>query len=542
MKDTASNAPQRALHMHRIDRFRSWDAANGTGNPDRYALLRYGAKVGSCDVIRDLEKSFQAILDKDDPFLGELIAARLDHSRRKDGIPMVVEITAAPYWASFRRGADLDRLSYAQVKYIDRFLRWITERGISRPSRETFLSYVEDARSPAPLLELQRAFGQLKGVAADSIIVELPQAITEKRRAAQPQKPKGQRAQPRRVSIYPVELPDEMRAALAAMRRGERRAGKKSPAPDTVNGIEAALCELGHACRVNGYDVMITPDTVRVYLLELEARTSRVATLEIRGTQLLKFVRYSGLGIACEPSLKEYASRQKATASRQVPNKEVPARNIGGPNAVLGRAVDLLAKAQHERTVTWRMTRLNHALALAFAMLLPLRVQDTVLNFGTNIVWSGAEYWIDTRTHKTKAPVYGPLPDFLTPFIDSVLLQGRDLSRVAALRSDAEMARRPLFLKGDGTPPRRLFVSDVWRTHFNTGSHISRTLVHDALGKKGTSGVAEALALCAQRHPQTALHYQTRALADARRIQALESFISEFNDDELSEYIPDLDA
>lgn len=542
MKDTSSNTPQHDLHVRRIDRFRTWHAANGTGTPDRYALLRYGAKVGSCNVIRDLEQSFLAILSEDDPFLGELIAARLDHSRRKDGIPMVVEITAAPWWAPFRQGADLDRLSYAHVKHIDRFLRWVTEKGISRPNREAFLSYVADARSPAPLLDLQRAFDRLKGITAEAIIVELPQAITEKFRKARPVKPKKSRARPRELSVPPEDLPDEMRAALAAMRRQERREGRKPPAPDIVNGIETAICQLGHVCRINGYETAITPETVRAYLLDVEARTYRAATLEIRGTQLLKFVRYSGLGMVCEPSLKEYANRQNKTASRQVPQKESKAREIAGPNAVLGRAVDLLAKARDERTVTWRMTRLNHGLALAFTMLLPLRVQDTVLNFGTNIVWSGEEYWIDTRTQKTKAPVYGALPDFLTPFIDAVLLQGRESSLIETLRTGAERARRPLFLKGDGKPPMRTFVSRVWSVHFNAGNHIARTLVHDNLGKKGVEGVAEALALCAQRDPRTALFYQTRALADARRIQALETLVAEFSENDMEEYFPDLDA
>ena len=542
MKDTASNDPQRDLHIRRIDRFSAWHAANGTGSPDRHALLKYGAEIGTNAVLRNLEKSFQTILSEDDPFLDELIAARLDHTRRKDGIPMVVEITAPPWWAPFRQGADLDSLSYGEVKHIDRFLRWITEMRITRPNRETFLSYVADARSPAPLLDLRRAFDRLKGVTAEAIIVELPQAITEKFRAARPEKPKGQRGHPRQLSIPPEELPDEIRAALAAMRRRERREGRKPPARDIVDGIEGALCQFGHVCRVNGYETEIIPETVRAYLLDVEARTSRAATLVIRGTQLLKFVRYSGLGKACEPSLKEYANRHSKTASRQVPNKEIKARDIAGPNAVLGRAVDLLAKARDERTVTWRMTRLNHGLALAFTMLLPLRVQDTVLNFGTNIAWSGEEYWIDTRTQKTKAPVYGALPHFLTPFIDAVLLQGREPPLIEKLRTEAERARRPLFLKGNGKPPMRSFVSHVWSVHFNTGNHIARTLVHDTLGKKGVEGVAEALALCAQRDPRTALYYQTRALADARRIQALATLVAEFSEHDMEEYFPDLDA
>ena len=542
MTDTMSIKLQHDVHRRRIDRFRAWHADHGTGTPDRYNLLKYAAEVGSYSVIRNLEKSFQAILKKGDPFLGELTVARLDHSRRKDGIPMVVEITAAPWWAPFRQGAGLDRLSYAQVKHIDRFLRWITDKGITRPNRETFLSYVIEARSSTPLRDLQRAFAQLKGVTAEAIIVELPQAITEKYRAARQEKPNERRPQPRHLSISPDELPAELRAALTAMRRGTRRGGRKPPAPDIVTGIEGALCQLGHICRVNDYDVKITPETVRAYLLDVEARSPRAATREIRGTQLLRFIRYSGFGIACEASLKEYAKRQNKISSRQIRKKEIKAHDIGGPNAVLSRAVDLLAKAQDERSVTWRMTRLNHALALAFTMLMPLRVQDTLLQFGTNITWSGKEYWIDTRTQKTQAPVYGPLPDFLTPFINGVLLQGREPSLVDTLRTEAEGAHRPLFLKGDGKPPRPYFVSYVWRTHFNTGNHIARTLVHDALGQKGVAGVAEALALCAQRDPRTALHYQTRALADARRIQALQTLVAEFSEDDITAYFPDLDA
>lgn len=542
MKDTVSSKPKRDPHKGRIDRFRAWHVINGADTPDRHALLRYAEGIGTHLVIRNLEKSFQTILHESDPFLGELIAARLDHARRKDGIPMVVEITATEWWAPFRQGVDLDRLSYGQVKHIDRFLRWITEKGITRPNRETFLSYVADARSPEPLRDLQRAFGQLTGVTAEAIIIELPQAITEKFRLTRPEKPKGQRAHPRKLSIAPDDLPGEMRAALAAMRRGEWREGRKPPARDIVNGIEEALCQFGHVCQVNGYQTEIKPETVCAFLLEIEGRTARAATLEIRGMQLLAFVRYSGLGTICEPSLRKYVKRQNHTTSRQIPRKENKARIIGGPKAVLSLAVDLLAMARDERTVTRRMTRLNHALALAFTMLVPLRVQDTVLNFGTNIVWSDEEYWIDTRTQKTQAPVYGPLPHFLAPFIDAILLQGRAPSLIDDLRTEAEETRRLLFLKGNGKPPMRNFVSHVWRAHFNTGTHIARTLVHDALGKKGINGVAEALALCAQRDPRTALYYQTRGLADARRVQALDTLAAEFSENEMEEFFPDLDA
>lgn len=541
MKGTASSEPQRDLHMRRIDRFHTWHATNGTGSPDRHDLLKYAAEISSGNVIRDLEKSFLMALKAGDPFLGELVAARLDHSRRTDGIPMVVEITAAPWWAPFRQGTDLDSLSYGQVKHLDRFLRWISDKGVTKPNQETFLSFAADAKSAAPLLGLQRAFEQLKGIAAEAIIIELPQAITEKYRSRRPQKHRERRPQKRQFSISPDELPAEIRTALTSMRRGERREGKRAPARDIINGIEAALCQLGHVCRINGLEVAITSETVRTYLLDVEARTSRSATQEIRGDQILRFIKYSKIGTESEAGLKQYTKRQKEAASKQIPVKDAKAQNIDGPNAVLFRAVELLAKARGERSLTWRMSRLNHALALALTMLLPLRVQDTLLRFGTNILWSGTEYWVDTRTQKTKAPVYGPLPDFLTPFIDGVLLQGREETSLDKLRSDAEKNRHPLFLKANRKPPSERFVSNVWRAHFGTGNHISRTLVHDTLGKKGVAGVAEALALCAQRDPRTALFYQTKALADARRVQALETLVAEFSEDDMEEYFPDLD-
>ncbi|WP_340110130.1 hypothetical protein [Pikeienuella sp. HZG-20] len=75
----------------------------------------------------------------------------------------------------------------------------------------------------------------------------------------------------------------------------------------------------------------------------------------------------------------------------------------------------------------------------------------------------------------------------------------------------------PLFQHVNGRMLSRGHPSTVWRTHFGTGAHISRSRVRTEPGQLGPEGVETALALEAQCDPRTTNHYHGEAVAAAQR-------------------------
>jgi hypothetical protein len=207
----------------------------------------------------------------------------------------------------------------------------------------------------------------------------------------------------------------------------------------------------------------------------------------------------------------------------------------------LNKAVDLRLAAAREKTVTWRLTRLYHATSLAMFMLLPLRLADTRLAWGTHVTSSECGYAIQVETSKTGQSISGPLPAFLTTFLDELLLNGLDRCFLDECREQAVVEERPLFPKGGEAEVFAGYVSHVWRTHFGTGVHIARTMVHTHFGQLGPEGVATALTLCAQRDPRTAAYYQGKAMADALLVLGSRSLIEDLTQEEVAQFFPDID-
>jgi hypothetical protein len=222
--------------------------------------------------------------------------------------------------------------------------------------------------------------------------------------------------------------------------------------------------------------------------------------------------------------------------------KHRKAAEIGPVRTVLEKAVEQLARSRTERTLTWRMTRLNQAASLALFVLLPVRLSDTCLVWGRDIIWDGTGYFVAFITNKTRAPVRRRLPAFLTPFLDALLLRGLDEAFLPAARERARKEQLPLLALRSERQVFDAYVSHAWRTHFGTGQHISRTLVHTQLGKLGPEGVEAALEACVQRDERTRKFYQGKAVADALLITARDLLIDDFTDEEFEQYFPDLDA
>ena len=138
-------------------------------------------------------------------------------------------------------------------------------------------------------------------------------------------------------------------------------------------------------------------------------------------------------------------------------------------------------------------------------------------------------YYLDLRTSKRDVELSGPLAPILTPFLDALILQGRDERLLPQLRKQAAAARAPVFPKSQGRERRADSLSDRWRANVGVGSGISRTRIHTMLGNLGEHGVRAALALCAQRSPRTAKWYQASALA-RRHMLGSQEMIAELPD------------
>ncbi len=121
------------------------------------------------------------------------------------------------------------------------------------------------------------------------------------------------------------------------------------------------------------------------------------------------------------------------------------------------------------------------------------------------------------ETAKEEEPLRGALNPVLTPFLDALGLRGMDAAWLDEMRRRSADGELALFRDVNDRMLARSYPSKVWRAHFGTGAHISRSRVHTELGQLGSEGVEAALALEAQRDPRTAARYHGKAVDDARR-------------------------
>jgi hypothetical protein len=535
-------------HLLAADHFLGWLRERNLGEFNRRLLLDYAAETGKASVLRRLGAAFGCLLPPKHALHRDLREAMLDHERRRTGAPMRIDILAAPWWQPLVGRVNTDAVPYERLKFVDRWLAHLHQNGISQPSERDYLAYFSDKKSPEPLKDLQEAFQLLGMPAVPSITLELPNAITTKRILAC-KKPRGKprRPQPRRISVYPHELPEAWQQALAAMRKGLSRPDTNCPAPSIVTGIDTALCQLAKCCRNGDRPIELSLPAIRDYVAFLTTTQSprgkarRPATYEMRVGALLLYARYTSEPADLIEALRIALERRQQDSDKVLALKHGKAAEIGAVKTVLEKAVEQLARSRTERTVTWRMTRLNDAASLALFVLLPVRLSDTCLVWGKHIVWDGTGYFVAFITNKTRAPVRRRLPDFLTPVLDALLLRGLDEAFLPAVRERAIREQRPLLALRSEHKVFDEYVSHAWRRHFGTGQHISRTLVHTQLGKLGPEGVEAALEACVQRDERTRKFYQGKAVADALLIAGRDLLIDDLTDEEFDEYFPDLD-
>ena len=274
----------------------------------------------------------------------------------------------------------------------------------------------------------------------------------------------------------------------------------------------------------------------------MKRRQFRASTRNINLSALNRFRRHV-LSDAVDQSIIRGLFRDIRRDERsEVSRLNQKLSRAGSIEATLKKAVKLLAKSRRQRSLTLRNSYLCAASALALFSLIPFRVSDSNLLWGENVWFEAGRYFIKVKTGKTGKMFRGPLCDFLTPFLDALLLKGRADAYLLQAREDAIVNALPVFMKANNDDMSDKRVKILWYRHTGCGMHVTRARIHTELGKIGAKGVETALILCAQKDLKTAQYYQGRAMHDAHLLMSYNALTDDISDCELAEYFPDLDV
>ncbi|SEK12040.1 hypothetical protein MAA5396_05062 [Marinovum algicola] len=531
--DPASDAFDKRSRRH-VSRFCDWLAQSPVKSVNRHLFLAYGAARGTRAVLSDLERALDNWLTDQDGVRQELRAAVLDHRRRVDGMEMVVDMVRAPWWAPFIAHCDLDRLSILEFKRLDAWLSWMHERGKADPSEEDFLEFCRGAGSEVPLVSLQAAIAKLRLPEIPALMLALPAAIAKKRAMTKgPKTPSPRTSWSRCHSIAAEDLPSDWRATLCVLRSHDEMSSTKTLSSQSIDSQERRLRELAKSCDTSDLPVSLTTATFINHIWAMRARGCSATTCEINAGFLVRFAGYHGVDQSELDEMKAIHRQLKREAKGNVPRKFQRLATVGSVENVLGKASELLEQARMQKSLKLRVSYLNGACALALFALVPLRVNDSNLQWGKNVTYDGEYYRLYVRTGKRGNVFRGPVAKFVTPFLDALLLRGCDRVYLDEFRNAAELEQRHLFAPADGGHLSDRCVANLWARHIGCKPHIARTLVHTELGRMGVEGVAQALALCAQRDPATAKFYQDMAMTDALLLKSNELLLQGFSDTEV---------
>lgn len=517
-----------------VGRFCNWLSSSASDSVDRHMFLAYGAARGTRAVLTDLEKALAECLPEQHDVRKELRAAVLDHRRRVDGMEMVVDMVRAPWWMPFMENCDLDCLSILEFKRLNAWLSWMHERGRRDPSTDDFLEFFKEAVSEAPLLSLQAAVSKLGLPEIPALTLALPAAIAKKRAMTKGRKtPRPRTYWPRSRSVAAEELPLDWRDTLALLRSRDELSGVKELSAESINSQEKRLRELAKSCASSGLPATLTVTSLANHIRAMKARGCSATACDISASFLVRFAGYHGVDQRDLSEMKALHRQLKRASKGDVPRKFQRLTVVGSIENVLGKAADLLHQAREQKSLKLRVSYLNGACALALFALVPLRVNDSNLQWGKNVTYDGECYRLYVRTGKAGNVFKGPLAEFVTPFLEALLLRGCDKVYLDDFRRSAELEQRHLFAPADGGHLSDKCVANLWARHIGCRPHIARTLVHTELGRMGADGVAQALALCAQRDPATAKFYQDKALTDALLLRSNEMLLKGFTEAEV---------
>lgn len=529
----------RGKHSLRIQRFQRWLKDRDVPHVDRFVFLDFAADVATRGVLADLQKSLLRVLPDREFLRTELHAAVVDHRRRVDGVRMRSEILQAEWWLSFLPQSRMDNLHIHEVSRLDEWLRYLHERRIRFPKSHDYVEFAGKWATEVPLTALKATFEKLEIPQIPCVAVELDLAISALRARRFGSGRKVRSSWPLEKSVSSSALPTEWQNILAGVEAG---GGEGTPlSPGFLPTVETALRTLCFCCQDLELPCEINRGTALALVNELKGRGTTNATIEINISALRRFAEVLGLDRGIMADLRNIEQDFFRKKQADIPKKFARLEELGSVDGVLGRAIDLLAASRKERSLELRVAKLNAAATLALFSLIPLRVKDTNLLWGVHVTHTGQRYWLDIRTSKCGTEFHGEVCDFVTPFLDALLLRGCDETYLGMKRQEALQSKQALFAHANGRHMSNRRVANLWQLHIECGPQIARSVVHTELGQMGRKGVEMALSLCAQRDSRTARFYQGKAMHDALLLEANGLLLSGFSNDIIEKYFPPIE-
>jgi hypothetical protein len=529
--------PEEAVRLKdtiRFDRFQAWLENSDCSFIDRFTMLEFGAQIGTRGCLSDLESTLLLYLPKSSEMMQEVRAAVLDHRRRVDGLTMRVDVLKAHWWLPFLPHTNIDVLHIHEVNRLDAWLSWMHERKLAAPTAKDYVDFAKQWDSEAPLMSIKKSFQKLNIPKVPTVEIELDQAISFIRSNRNNAGTNIRKSWPLEKSAKESELPAEWQDILLMLENGKSPKMEKCPAKKFLPTIKVALRTLCFCCNRADRPICINKETVLLLVGELKLRKNKASTINIYLSALKRFMLHLDCNLASQNTVAKIESEWNKRRNLEVPKKFARLIEVGSTQIVLGTAIDLLSEARSVPSLELRLAKLNAAVALALFALIPLRVADTNLSWGEHVTFRNGRYRLDIVTSKTGGEFHGELCDFLTPFLDALLLRGCDEHFLTAERTKAKKERRHLFSHSNSRHMSEKRVKNLWDKHVGCGPHIARSLIHTELGEMGPSGVEMALSLCVQRDPRTAKFYQGKAMNDALLIQGNLELLSGFTDEEIS--------
>lgn len=526
-----SDIPKRELRT--LDRFLAWAEARNLEVPGVDDLLAFAEETGSRRALADLRLAFGKFLPADTQMravVQEAIRIQTPRSRRCDWRSRE-EILSGEHFAPYRGLPGLADVALEDLRVLDRFLVFAVQNGVEIPTTQDFLAFSADTASTRRLRSLETALSRLLP-GNPAVVLTLREAVQLKSPKKAPRKPA--RPRPAEFSVPLSELPPDWQKTLAALRAGEALQGHKALAKSVVKSMEETLRAYARTMTDEGLPVALSVTGVRLHEDRLRARDRRPATLHTATLRLRQFGHRIGEKAYILEALKIHENSLRRALTSVVPLKEARLAAMPDLQKTWSLALGLFEASQGpgDRGTLCRLR--NEAAVLALWTLLPLRLEDGALRWGEHVLFDEDRYRIDVVTHKEGVPLRGRLHPRLTPFLDTLVLQGVDPAYLPEMRERAQQRRDPLFRKSDGAVLSKDYPSTVWRKYLGTGAIISRTRIHTELGKLGPVGVDAALALCAQSDPKSRLFYQAKAVAEAqmaRGQELAEGLFEEFDEE-----------
>ncbi|WP_146180772.1 hypothetical protein [Thalassorhabdomicrobium marinisediminis] len=299
----------------------------------------------------------------------------------------------------------------------------------------------------------------------------------------------------RKFSVFFEELPQDWQDSFARMDAGQPGKYGTVPVPSMAATMKTKACEFIKAAQVAGSPEAMCIASATSYERSLIAREKPLSrkTMLSSVRQIRDFARYLGSEEAVLDHLADRIRVHENRSQHYTPVKQAAINLIPEYSEIFGMALDMLSKASHTQNPRSAQSYRNKAVAITLFCPFPLRVSDTRLRFGEEILWDGRQYQFDLTISKT-GRAYRPyiLPVFGF-FIDQLILQGCSTEYLDALRTECLEKRRPLFVNYDDTEPHPRYVSYAWASVFGTGSHIARTHLHNTFGRLGARGVELAM-------------------------------------------------